>query len=84
MQLSPTVRAVLTVVGIFVGALAVILPTLGLPVWIGAILGAVTATLGYLGIVPPQVGGQQVGIANPTIVEPPAADVVEQPPVGGV
>lgn len=32
-----------------------------------------------LGLVPPQTGGTQVGIASPSIVEPPAADVVEAP-----
>jgi uncharacterized membrane protein len=30
---------------------------------------------GSLGLVPPQVGGTQNGLANPSISEPPAADI---------
>lgn len=76
MNLSPTARAVLTALLVALGSVAVALPTLGAPLWVGVVIGALTAAGASLGLVPPQVGGTQVGLANPTVVEPPAADVV--------
>jgi uncharacterized membrane protein len=34
---------------------------------------------GSLGLVPPQTGGTQNGVVNPSITEPPAADINERP-----
>jgi hypothetical protein len=77
MNLSPTARSIATAVLAALGAIAVALPTLGAPVWVAVILGAILVAGGSLGLVPPQTGGTQVGLSSPTIVEPPAADVVE-------
>lgn len=77
MQFSPATRAILTAVVAMLAALAVTLPTLGAPVWVGVIVGVLNAGFGALGILPPQTGGTQVGVVSPTVVEPPAADVVE-------
>ena len=79
MNLSPAVRTALTALVAALGVLAVALPTLGAPLWVGVIIGALTAACAALGIVPPQVGGTQQGVVSPTVVEPPKADVVEQP-----
>jgi hypothetical protein len=79
MNLSPNVRALLTALVAALAVVAVALPTLGAPVWVGIVLGALSAGFGALGIVPPQVGGTQAGVVNPTVVEPPAADVVAAP-----
>ena len=79
MQLSPTVRTALTAIAAMLAALAVALPTLGAPLWVGIAVGVVTAGLGALGIVPPQVGGTQQGIVNPSVTKPPAAAIDEQP-----
>lgn len=75
MQLSPTARALLTALVAGLAVVAVALPTLGAPVWVGVILGALSAAFGALGIVPPQTGGTQVGVTSPTVVEPPVANV---------
>ena len=75
MQLSPTARAVLTAIVAALAVVAVALPTLGAPLWVGVILGAVTAGFGALGIVPPQTGGTQVGVKSPAVIEPPVAAV---------
>lgn len=82
MQLSPKVRAVLTVVAGVLAAVAVVLPAItGVPVAVGAVIAAVLAVLAGLGIVPPQTGGTQVGVASPTVVQPPQADVVRAGPL---
>jgi hypothetical protein len=76
MQLSPTVRWLLT--GLFGGltVLATQLPALtGLPEWVGPALAALTAVGAALGLIPPQTGGTQQGVVNPSVTEPPAADV---------
>lgn len=80
MQLSPKVRSILTVVATVLAVAAAVIPTVtGVPVVVGAIIAAVLTALAGFGIVPPQVGGTQVGVANPSVVEPPAADVAEAP-----
>ena len=38
----------------------------------------VIALGGALGLVPPQVGGTQEGVVNPSVTEPPAADINER------
>lgn len=81
MELSPTVRTALTVLSAMLAALAVALPTLGAPVWVAVIVGVVTTGLAALGIVPPQVGGTQQGVVNPSVTEPPAAAIDEVPKV---
>ena len=81
MQFSPTARAVLTVLAAMLAALAVSLPTLGAPVWVAVAVGVVTTGLAALGIVPPQVGGTQEGVVNPSVSEPPAAAIDETPVV---
>jgi hypothetical protein len=76
MQFSPTVRWLLT--GLFAGltVLATQLPSLtGLPEWVGPALAALTAVGAALGLIPPQTGGTQQGVVNPSVTEPPAADV---------
>jgi hypothetical protein len=76
MQLSPKVRSVLTVVAALLAVAAVVLPAVtGVPVAVGAVVAALLTALAGLGIVPPQVGGTQLGVANPSVVEPPQADV---------
>lgn len=77
MELSPTVRTALTVLAAMLAALAVSLPTLGAPVWVAVIIGVATTGLAALGIVPPQVGGTQTGVVNPSVSEPPAAAIDE-------
>jgi hypothetical protein len=79
MALSPTVRTILTVIAAIVAALAVAIPTLGAPVWVGVLLGVVTTGLAALGIVPPQTGGTQQGVASPTVVDDGTARVVQAP-----
>lgn len=82
MQLSPKVRSVLTVIATILSVVAVILPALtGVPVVVGAVVAAVLTALAGFGIVPPQTGGTQVGVASPAVIEPPAADVIEAPPL---
>lgn len=78
MTLSPTVRAVLTVVVVALTAFSAALPSFtDVPGWVGVAIASVLAGLGALGLVPPQTGGTQVGVASPTVVEPPAAKVEE-------
>lgn len=72
MVLSPTARTLLTALVAALAVIAVALPTLGAPLWVGVIVGALSAFFGALGIVPPQVGGQQVGLTNPSVVNQPA------------
>lgn len=83
MNLSPTVRSIMTAVAAALAALAVVLPTLGAPVWVAAIIGVVLVTFGALGIVPPQTGGTQQGVVSPAVVDvPPSENIVTaEPPV---
>jgi hypothetical protein len=76
MNLSPTARWVLGGVAAGVAAFGALLPTLsGVPDWVGVAVAVLAAVFGALGIIPPQVGGTQQGVANPSITEPPEADV---------
>ncbi len=79
LNLSPSVRTALIIIGTIVGALIPVLATAGVPVVVTAILGAVVTALVGLGIIPPQTGGTQVGVTSPALTEPPAADIVEAP-----
>lgn len=74
MNLNPTVRAVLTALVAGLAVVAVALPTLGAPLWVGIVIGAVVAACGALGIVPPQTGGTQQGLVSPSLTTPPAID----------
>jgi hypothetical protein len=74
MQFSPTVRTVLTALVAALAVVAVALPTLGAPLWVGVILGALTAGLGAVGIVPPQTGGTQEGGIKAQLSSPPAVE----------
>lgn len=80
LNLSPTLRTILGVLGVFLVTLIPAGATIGIPVAVLTVLGCVAATLGYFGFIPPQVGGTQQGVVSPTLVEPPAADVVEETP----
>ena len=79
LNLSPTVRSILTIVGVVLATVIPVLATAGVPLVVTAVLGAVVAAFGYLGLVPPQVGGTQQGVVSPTVVEPPDADVAVKP-----
>jgi hypothetical protein len=90
MNLNPTVRTILTALVAALAVVAVALPTLGAPLWVGIIIGAVVAACAAIGIVPPQVGGTQQGLVNPSLTSPPAIDtpqgeavVVENPAQAG-
>ena len=78
MNLSPTVRWLLTALATAVttfGGLIAAGEVTDLPSWVGIALAVVSAVLGTLNVVPPQVGGTQQGVVNPSITEPPRADV---------
>lgn len=81
MNLSPAVRAVLTAVAAGVSALGALLAAdelaASVPSWVGIVVAVLGAVFTGLGIVPPQVGGTQQGIVNPSLTEPPPADVDE-------
>jgi Na+-translocating ferredoxin:NAD+ oxidoreductase RnfD subunit len=82
MNLSPTARWLL-------GGLAVAVTTFGglvaadealaasLPAWVGYLVIVLGAVLAFL-LAPPQLGGTQQGLVNPSITEPPAADIQER------
>ena len=86
MNLSPTVRWLL-------GGLAAGITTFGgliaadqvlaasLPPWVGILLSVPWSVLAFL-LIPPQAGGTQVGLANPSITTPPAVDVAPPGNVG--
>jgi hypothetical protein len=77
-NLSPTVRSLLTVLSAIVTTLGGLIAAgqiTDLPPWVGITLAVISSVLGALNIVPPQVGGTQNGLANPSISEPPAADI---------
>ena len=74
MNLSPTLRWLLGGVAAVVVALSAYDP-FGLPQWAQGVLSLTAVLFAALGIVPPQVGGTQQGVVNPSITEPPAADV---------
>lgn len=79
LNLSPTARTVLTILGVILATVIPVLATAGVPVIVTAVMGAIVAAFGYLGLVPPQVGGTQQGVMSPAVVEPPEADVVDAP-----
>lgn len=80
MNLSPAARAVLTAVLAGLTAFGAVLPTLSnVPTWVGVLIAVVSASFGALGIIPPQVGGTQQGVTNPSLTEPPDAAVREYP-----
>ena len=64
LNLSPTVRTILVIVGTIVTALAAGDP-FGLPAEAQAVIGALAFAFGALGLVPPQTGGTQRAIVNP-------------------
>lgn len=70
MNFSPTVRTVLIVVAVVAGTLTGVGAALGVPAVVISIAGALTAALAGLGIVPPQVGGTQQGVVNPSVATP--------------
>lgn len=72
MTLTPTVRTLLTVLAAavtVVGGLIASGELTDLPSWVGIVLAAVSATLGALGITPPQAGGVQQSVSNPRVVD---------------
>jgi hypothetical protein len=73
-NLSPTVRTVLTFLAATLGALIPVLATLGVSVILLAVAGAIVVGLAAIGIIPPQTGGTQVGVVSPAIGTPPAID----------
>lgn len=78
MNLSPTVRTILTVLSAAVttlGGLIAAGEVTDLPSWVGIVVAVLSGMFGALNIVPPQTGGTQQGLASPSISEPPAADV---------
>jgi hypothetical protein len=76
MNLNPTLRWLLGGVAAGVAALGALLPTLSdVPTWVGVVVAVLGAVFAALNIVPPQVGGTQQGVVNPSITEPPPADV---------
>lgn len=81
--MNAKVRTILTAVAAVLGAVVVALPTLGAPVWIAAVIGVVLVACAAVGIVPPQVGGQQAGVVNPSITghEPDVNEVPAGVPV---
>lgn len=79
LNLSPTVRSILVVVGVILGAVVPVLVTAGVPVIVTAVAGAVVTALVGLGIVPPQTGGTQVGVVTPAVAVPPPAEVTVKP-----
>jgi hypothetical protein len=79
MNLSPTLRwilgavsAVVTTFGALVASDEVLASTL--PPWVGVVLAVLGALLAFL-LAPPQLGGTQNGLVNPSLSEPPAADI---------
>lgn len=84
MNLSPTWRTVLTAVASGVAALGGLLAagTIGdAPEWLGVAVAVLGAVFAALGVVPPQVGGTQQGVANPTVVDVPPSENIQ--PEGG-
>lgn len=79
MNLSPTVRTVLTIIAIVAGAVVTGLGVEGtIPPAVTIGLNAFNLVLGYLGVVPPQVGGTQKGVVSPSVTEPPGARIDER------
>lgn len=78
MNISPSLRTALTAVVAMLAAIAVVLPTLGAPVWVAAIIGALLAGAAAVGIIPPQTGGTQVGVASPSLTTPPAVQTPDE------
>jgi hypothetical protein len=85
MQLSPKVRSVLTVIATILAVIAAVLPAVtGVPVVVGAVIAAVLTALAGFGIVPPQVGGVQVGVVDPSISRHVSAPQYIEPATGGL
>jgi hypothetical protein len=77
-NLSPTVRWVLTGLAAGVTALGGLVAAgtiTDLPEWVGITVAILGAIFSALGLVPPQTGGTQQGVVQPSITEPPPADV---------
>jgi hypothetical protein len=78
-NLSPTLRwilgavsAVVTTFGALVASDEVLASTL--PPWVGVVLAVLGSLLAFL-LAPPGLGGTQNGLVNPSLSEPPAADI---------
>lgn len=78
MNLSPTLRWLLGGVAAVVAFLAAFDP-FGMSHTAQGIVACAAVLFAALGIVPPQVGGTQSGVVNPSVVEPPDADIKEAP-----
>jgi hypothetical protein len=79
LNLSPTVRWLLTGLAAGVTALGGLVAAgtiTDLPEWVGIAVAILGAVFSALGLVPPQTGGTQQGVVQPSITEPPPADVV--------
>lgn len=75
LKLSPAVRTVLTIVAIVSAAVVTGLTAEGtIPGELAVAINAFNAVLGYLGIVPPQVGGTQHGVVDPAVKDVPPSD----------
>jgi hypothetical protein len=80
MNLSPTARTLLTAVASGVAALGGLLAagTIGdAPEWLGVAVAVLGAVFAALGVVPPQVGGTQEGVVNPSVKDQAGYALVE-------
>ena len=66
MNLSPTVRSLLGVAAAVVAFLAASDP-FGLPPWAQGVVAVASVAFAAAGIVPPQVGGTQQGVIDPSV-----------------
>ena len=80
MNLSPSLRAVLTGAAAVVTFLAASDP-FGLPPIVQGVIAVLAVLFGALGLVPPQTGGTQRGVVSPSLSVPP--DVQAEPAPGG-
>lgn len=71
MNLSPVVRTLLAAI-VAAATAALTLTADGVSLQDGIII--LLAGIGAFGIVPPQVGGTQQGVVNPSLAEPPHID----------
>jgi Na+-translocating ferredoxin:NAD+ oxidoreductase RnfD subunit len=79
MNLSPKLRALLGVLSVAVTTFGGLIATdqvlaSSLPSWVGVVISVLGAVLAYL-LAPSALGGTQQGLVNPSLTEPPAADV---------
>lgn len=75
MNLSPTLRWLLGGVATAVTALGGLIASdevlaSALPRWVGVVIAVLSAVFAFLNVVPPQVGGTQQGVVNPSVVPP--------------